>query len=138
MFMVIEHLNNPNKVLRELYNILNPNGVLICETPNSEDILLSKYKCKAFEDFTYWSEHVFLYNTDTLRTLLEKIGFQAEVNTQIQRYSLANHLYWLSMGKPGGHIKWTEFNNQRINELYAQKLTELGVADTLWYIGKKV
>lgn len=137
MFFVIEHLNNPDEILRGIYDVLNPNGIFVCDTANAEDILISKYKCNAFKDFTYWSKHVFLFNSRTLKSLLERNGFQTEVNTRMQRYSLANHLYWLSMGKPGGHTKWTEFNEQELNELYAQKLIECGVADTLWYIGKK-
>lgn len=138
MFMVIEHLNNPNKELNEIYNLLNPNGLLICETPNAEDALISKYHCKAFQDFTYWSEHVVLYNSDTLEKVMLQNGFKTKENTQIQRYSLANHLYWLSNARPGGHMKWTEFNEQGLDSAYARKLIQLGIADTLWYEGIKV
>ena len=137
-FMVIEHLNNPDEILKEIISSLNENGVFICETVNAEDALISKYHCKAFEDFTYWSEHVYLYNSVTLKKLLERNGFKTKWNTQIQRYTLANHLYWLSNGKPGGHAKWTEFNEQKINEEYEKTLIELGIADTLWYGGTKM
>ncbi|MCM1153904.1 MAG: class I SAM-dependent methyltransferase [Roseburia sp.] len=137
MFMVIEHLNNPDEILTKIYDSLNPEGLLICETVNAEDALISKYHCTAFEDFTYWSEHVFLYNSSTLETLLNRNQFHTQCNTQIQRYSLANHLYWLSNGKPGGHMKWTEFNEPALNNRYAKQLIKSGMADTLWYIGTK-
>lgn len=137
MFMVIEHLNNPDEILQKIYEILNPDGMLVCETPNAEDVLISKYQCKNFEDFTYWSEHVILFNSNTLERLMVRNGFRTKWNTQVQRYSLANHLYWLSQGKPGGHMKWIEFNEQNLNELYAKKLIESRRADTLWYIGTK-
>ncbi len=137
MFMVIEHLNNPNEELNEIYKLLNPNGVLICETPNSEEALISKYNCKAFQDFTYWSEHVLLFNSDTLEKVMLGNGFKTQENTQIQRYSLANHLFWLSNAKPGGHMKWMEFNEQKLDSAYAEKLSQLGIADTLWYKGVK-
>lgn len=134
MFMVIEHLNNPKEVLRRVQNILNKDGLLICETVNSQDALISKYQCQPFEDFTFWSEHVYLYNSDTLEKLMLNNGFITRWNTQIQRYSLANHLYWLSKGRPGGHIKWTEFSEQ-LNNSYAEDLIKLKIADTLWYGG---
>lgn len=137
MFMVIEHLNNPDGILKKIYNVLKQGGLIICETPNAEDALISKYKCKDFEDFTYWSEHVFLYTSNTLEKMLTRNGFQTEWNTQIQRYSLANHLYWLAKGKPGGHVKWTEFNGRKSNAEYAEKLAMVGIADTLWYAGVK-
>lgn len=137
MFMVIEHLNNPDEMLRKVYNILNEDGFLVCETVNSKDALISKYQSKEFEKFTYWSQHVFLFDSNTLEILISRNGFNTEKNTQIQRYSLANHLYWLSKGMPGGHAKWLDFNRKDLNKVYAKVLIELGIADTLWYIGKK-
>lgn len=109
MFMVIEHLNHPDEILKKILDVLNPGGFFICETPNADDVLISKYDCDEFKDFTYWSEHVLLFTSETLEKLLLRNGYQTSLNTQIQRYSLANHLYWLSKGKPGGHVKWMEF-----------------------------
>ena len=137
MFMVIEHLNNPDEILSKIYNALAPGGMLIVETVNSDDALISKYSCKDFMDFTYWSEHVILFNSTTLETLIKRNGFITNWNTQIQRYSLANHLYWLVQGKPGGHKKWAEFNEHVLNDAYSSKLIEMGIADTLWYCGIK-
>ena len=137
MFMVIEHLNNPDEILSKIYDVLVPGGMLIVETVNSDDALISKYLCENFMDFTYWSEHVILFNSATLEALIKRNGFNTNWNTQIQRYSLANHLYWLAEGKPGGHKKWTEFNEQVLNEAYSSKLIEMGIADTLWYCGIK-
>lgn len=137
MFMVIEHLNNPDEILSKIYDVLVPGGMLIVETVNSDDALISKYLCENFMDFTYWSEHVILFNSATLEALIKRNGFNTNWNTQIQRYSLANHLYWLAEGKPGGHKKWTEFNEQVLNAAYSSKLIEMGIADTLWYCGIK-
>lgn len=111
--------------------------MLICETPNADDALISKYQCKCFEDFTYWSEHVFLFTSNTLERLLSRNGFKTEWNMQVQRYSLANHLYWLAKGKPGGHMRWAEFNGDKLNAEYAEKLAITGIADTLWFAGSK-
>lgn len=137
MFMVIEHLNNPDETLKKIYDALKPGGIFICETPNADDALITKYKCREFEDFTYWSEHVILFTSETLEKLLLRNGFKTKANTQTQRYSLANHLYWLSNGKPGGHVKWTEFNEEKLVNVYAENLINQGIADTLWYIGEK-
>lgn len=137
MFMVIEHLNEPDDVLSGLHGILAPGGILVCETPNAEDALISKYGCAPFEDFTYWSEHVMLFNSDTLERLFRRNGFRVRLNTQIQRYPLSNHLYWLAKGRPGGHAKWKEFNGKELNVLYEKALVELRAADTLWLIGAR-
>lgn len=135
MFNVIEHLNDPDEVLKRLRKQLHTGGIFVCETCNADDALITRYHCEAFEDFTYWSEHVFLFNSETLEKLLLRNGFLTIKNAQIQRYPLANHLYWLVYGKPGGHIKWDEFREEILDERYAKMLTDRKIGDTLWYIG---
>lgn len=135
MFNVIEHLNEPDTVLKNLRNHLKEGGIFVCETCNADDALITKYHCNAFENFTYWSEHVFLFNSNTLEKLMLRNGFSTLHNMQIQRYPLANHLYWLANGKPGGHIKWKDFSDEILDKRYAEMLTERKIGDTLWYVG---
>ena len=137
MFNVIEHLNNPDDILKDVHNALNEGGSFVCETCNVDCVLSSLYSCKAYEDFTYWSEHVILFNSETLEKMINRNGFRTEKNTQLERYSLGNHLFWLSQGKPGGHEKWKDFNDKEINKAYEKILVSKGIADTLWYIGTK-
>lgn len=137
MFNVIEHLNDPDDILRAIYDALDVGGIFVCETCNIDCALSSYYSCQAYDNFTYWSEHVILFNSDTLEKLINRNGFVTSINTQMERYSLGNHLYWLAHGKPGGHMKWTEFNEKELNDAYEKKLVSLGIADTLWYIGTK-
>lgn len=56
----------------------------------------------------------------------------------IQRYPLSNHLYWLSQGKPGGHVKWGEFlDSKTLSNAYEAQLASLGATDTLIAIFSK-
>jgi SAM-dependent methyltransferase len=137
MFHVIEHLYNPSLVLQEIKNILTPGGILIIETPNSNDALLSKYKSIAFGEFTYWSHHPMLHSNSSLEKLLARNGFEILVNSGVQRYSLNNHLYWLSMGKPGGHKNWANFVPIEIEEKYSELLVKSELSDTIWLVAKK-
>ena len=123
MFHVMEHVNEPSILLKKVYNHLADDGIFICETPNANDVLLTLYNCKEFQDFTYWSAHVILYTSETLEKMIQKQGFIAEWNTQIQRYNLSNHLYWLANGKPGGHAKWKMFNEKILNDEYERILS---------------
>lgn len=131
MWHVLEHLENPIALLHRLKKLLVPNGVIYIEVPNAEDALLSLYQSNAFADFTYWECHLFLYSNETLKNLIEKAGLKIAFQTQIQRYSLANHLYWLANGLPGGHIQWNMMNSHSLNEEYEKLLVGLGKADTL-------
>jgi len=87
--------------LKELAGSLAPRGRMVVEVPSSEDALLTLFSCDAFQRFTYWSQHLFLFNYETLQTLVEQAGLITVSVQQYQRYPLSNHLHWLSQGKPG-------------------------------------
>lgn len=134
MFHVLEHLVDPILYLAELKSHLKQGGKLVIETPNSEDALLSLYGCEAFADFTYWNCHVYLYNTATLSLLAKKVGWKVLYSSQVQRYSLANHLYWLAKHKPAGHIQWNFMEDSDVDGSYGKLLARLGIADTLFTV----
>ena len=104
MFHVLEHLPDPLAVLTELKSCLEPGkGTLVVEVPHANDFLIHSLQCKPFIDFTLWSQHLVLHTRDSLHKLLSAAGFIDIRITGVQRYGLANHLTWLSEGKPGGH-----------------------------------
>ncbi|OGI04916.1 MAG: hypothetical protein A2Y25_00635 [Candidatus Melainabacteria bacterium GWF2_37_15] len=131
LFHVMEHLKDPLTVLNLLYPKLAAGGKIIIEVPSSTDVLLHLYDCKAFSDFTYWSCHLYLFDQTTLKTLLEKTNFKTHSIRQYQRYTLANHLHWLSKGKPAGHIEWAFLDNETLQAEYEKKLAEIGQCDSL-------
>lgn len=132
MFHVIEHLADPRKILDSIFDHLHENGELIIETPNADDALLSYYKCDKFADFTYWSPHICLYNEKTLSILLDRVGYKMLEIQQVQRYPLANHLYWLAEGLPGGGVRdFQELNESSLNKAYADVLGAHKMCDTL-------
>lgn len=136
-FHVIEHLIEPKQYLLSLKDYLKEEGKILIETPNINDALISKYHSSAFSQFTFWSCHVFLYSQQALELLLEECGYKIEWSKQIQRYSLANHLYWLSESKPGGHKVWKEFCTDVMEKEYERILAKEGLCDTLLICAKK-
>jgi SAM-dependent methyltransferase len=130
-FHVFEHLSDPLSVLKELANLLSQNGELIIEVPSSNDALLTIYESTEFSNFTYWKDHLFLFNSKTFADLVKKAGLKLDFIKEIQRYSIANHLYWLSKGLPGGHEKWSFLDNEMINHEYEKQLASIGKCDTI-------
>ena len=55
----------------------------------------------------------------------------------IQRYPLANHLYWLVKKKTGGYAKWAFLNHADLNSAYESHLASIGQTDTLILFAKK-
>jgi 2-polyprenyl-3-methyl-5-hydroxy-6-metoxy-1,4-benzoquinol methylase len=66
----LEHLPNPNSVLRGIYNNLTDDAIGIVEVPNFDMIL----KKKLFSEFM--SDHLFYFTKETLKTLLNLNGFE--------------------------------------------------------------
>ena len=104
---------------------------IIIEIPSSADALLTLYKNGPFSEFTYWSCHLFLFNSTNLPRLAKKAGLKVDFVDHIQRYPLSNHLYWLANSKPGGHQLWNFLDSQELKNAYAAKLASLGLTDTL-------
>lgn len=130
-FHVVEHLPDPRGMLHTLSNLLASGGRMIIEVPSSEDVLLSLYDCSAFQGFTYWSQHLFLFNAHTLETLARQAGMRVVAITYYQRYPLSNHLHWLSQGGPGGHQRWGFLDTPELTAAYGNTLAAIGKTDTL-------
>jgi hypothetical protein len=95
------------------------------------------YENKAFSEFTYWSCHLYLHTPKTLEMLMKKAGFRAVELKQFQRYPLANHLYWLAHGKPGGQKAWAQLIDPALNAAYSRVLAEQGKCDTIVGVFRK-
>jgi 2-polyprenyl-3-methyl-5-hydroxy-6-metoxy-1,4-benzoquinol methylase len=130
-FHVIEHLHDPRATISRLAAALTPNGRMILEVPSANDALLTLYDCDAFQCFTYWSQHLFLFNAATLGTLARQAGLRVAAVQHYQRYPLSNHLHWLSHGKPGGHQRWAFLDTPELTAAYASSLAAMGRTDTL-------
>lgn len=137
-FHVIEHLPDPIKTLKCLGKKLNKNGKIIIEVPNSEDALLTLYDCEDFQNFTYWSQHLYLFSMPTLLKLIDLAGFKPIFIDHVQRYPISNHLYWLSQGLPGGHLKWPFLNSLELSGAYSKNLAKIGKTDTLIAVIEKI
>jgi 2-polyprenyl-3-methyl-5-hydroxy-6-metoxy-1,4-benzoquinol methylase len=131
LFHTLEHIPDPISLLGNLTTKLEYGGKIFVEVPNADDALLSLYKCDGFQNFTYWSCHLFLFNQYTLKMLGKKAGLQVECVKQIQRYPLTNHLYWLAQNSPGGHKFWSFLDTKTLHDAYEKQLASIGACDTL-------
>ena len=130
-FHVVEHLRDPRLVLRKLSTMLKPNGRMVIEVPSADDALLTLYDCEAFQHFTYWSQHLYLFTAATLKSVLQQAGLNVISIQHYQRYPLSNHLHWLSKSAPGGHQCWSFMDNPALTHAYAEALASAGKTDTL-------
>ena len=72
-YHVIEHLENPNKILKILHKLLKQNGVLIVGTPNIGSLAARIFK----DNFRlYGPGHLCLFNPKSLKWVLSESAFR--------------------------------------------------------------
>ena len=136
-FHVLEHLPDPLTTLAALKEKIVSGGLMIIEVPHANDFLLSKLSNQAFKNFTLWSQHLVLHTRESLSRTLQKVGFEDIWIRGEQRYSLSNHLHWLSVGRPGGHkSSLAAIDSGALVDAYAESLSRLDANDTLVAVAK--
>lgn len=97
MWDVLEHIPDPESVLNMISDLLAPNGILCLIVPNADSIAarMMREKCTMFRG----SSHVNIFNRVTLCTLLERVGFKAEMMiSMICEINVVNN--WLTYQDP--------------------------------------
>lgn len=137
LFHVFEHLPDPLTALHTIAQKMVSRGRLILEVPHANDALLTLFDLEAFKQFTFWSEHLILHTRQSLETILMEAGFVDISVIGCQRYPLANHLYWLVKGRPGGHKEWPFLVTPELESAYKSVLAQIDKTDTLIAVARK-
>ena len=75
-FEVIEHINNPKEIVKEMHRILRTNGYIYITTPNFNSVL--RYRLKSRYDVIEYPNHLCYYTKKTLRLLFMNAGFSVK------------------------------------------------------------
>ncbi len=137
LFHVVEHLIDASAAFERIYNMLAPGGKIVVEVPHAKDALITLFHLKSFKKFTFWSEHMLLHTKTSLKVFLEEAGFKNVRVEGYQRYPLANHIYWIFCGKPGGHKKWPFLRAAWLEQMYNTLLHKIDKTDTIIAYGEK-
>jgi ubiquinone/menaquinone biosynthesis C-methylase UbiE len=86
MLAVLEHLTEPERVLMEAYRVIAPQGSLILTWPSAmvDPILRVLHALRLVSDEMESDEHQKRIPVETLRQLLEGIGFQKFVHHRFE------------------------------------------------------
>ena len=97
----LDHIYDTRKFVEKLFADLKPGGVLYVEVPNDCQALkdyIPGAHAGSFRRFMYQVAHYYSFTFDTLRRLLEEVGFQVEEEFSRHDYSLINYLNWCMTG----------------------------------------
>lgn len=131
LFHVFEHMHEPLKQLKLVWDKLAEDGKLVLEVPHARDFLIQV--SEKFRNHTFWSEHLILHTRSSLRKFLRQAGFEVEYIFGQQRYSLDNHMKWLSDFTFQDKLVMTE----ETEKSYKEMLANIDRNDTLICIASK-
>jgi len=73
IYHVIEHLDNPKKIIFELKKLLKKDGILIIGTPNISSLASKIFKGN-FRLYDY--DHMIMFSENSLKIFIKKLGFK--------------------------------------------------------------
>lgn len=131
MFHVLEHLTDPVAAVRNCVSRLTPGGLLYIEVPNINDALLTLYDVEPYHRFHFFKDHLHYFSRRSMDEALRRAGVKAVTISGHNRFGLANHLYWLKTGRPGGHMIWNFLETPSLFREYARALSSADLSDSL-------
>ena len=91
-FQTFDHIPEPNKFLKECFNLLKPNGKILAFNHNIDSLSSKIFREKSpIVDI----EHTFLYSPKTIKTIFQKNGFMVDRIYSPKNTLSFKHLFWL-------------------------------------------
>lgn len=105
---VLEHVENDEKVLKEVYRILKPNGALVISVPGINYpffwdpinfILQHFFKTHIKKGFFsgFWSGHLRMYSLEEIKQKFERVGFKIEIAEELTYWCLPFNHYLVNI-----------------------------------------
>jgi SAM-dependent methyltransferase len=133
LYYVLEHLRDPVGYMKSLSTWLKPNGRILLEVPNVDDVLLSSYNIPNFAPFYWQKAHYYNFSYKTLNDVLTRAGYHVQM-IPAQRYDLSNHMVWMMEGKPGGAGRFKDLFTPELEIAYVEALKKQWKCDTLFVV----
>lgn len=118
-FDVIEHVDDPNGFLRDIFKLLSSGGKAIIGTPTEAPIMRILLGAIYEKKLLFSTQHLWVFNEKNLRMLAEMAGFSSSKTTvkYYQRYGLGNLLGWLREKEAKSDIR-EEFITNTMNSIF--------------------
>ncbi len=130
---VLEHINNPVELLKNLASPLKDEGILVIEVPNLNDHLIEIIP--EYKDFYWKIEHLSYFSPDTLEKCFKEAELKVDEIKFVQRWDVYNLMSWFIRKGPQPNEEiidcWREDKFKWLNGYYKEILSKNGKADTM-------
>jgi len=133
-FSLVEHVEDPLALLRDIRRLLKPRGRLLISTPNRRDWLLEVLP-EEYAAFFYRVVHLWYFDAEAVERLMRAAGFTDIAVSYHHRFDLSNAILWLRDKRPTGIGKLPVAGGA--SEVFRGLLESSGRADYLYGSGVK-
>ena len=133
-FSLVEHVEDPLGLLRDIHRLLAPGARLLVSTPNRNDVLLELLP-EDYGRFFYRIVHLWYFDAASLTALLRRAGFTDVTVQYVHRFDVSNAVLWLRDRRPTGRGALT--STREADALYRGVLESSGRADYLYCSSRK-
>jgi SAM-dependent methyltransferase len=128
-FDVIEHVDDPQMFLNQIYQLMADGGRAYIGTPTEYPVLRGLLG-EMFDSFVFSVQHPWVFSRQSLEIMAENSGFSEYSVKFYQRFGIGNLIAWLQTCKPKGEMTY-EFVTPALNNLYK---TEMAREETAEYL----
>lgn len=127
-FDVIEHVEQPEKFLQDVYDLLSLGGQAIIGTPTDAPVM-RKLLGEIYEKKLLFStQHLWVLSDKSLQLMSKNVGFSQVETKYFQRYGLENLLGWIRDKEPRSDIS-ESFITNTLDSVWKSQIAEKGMAD---------
>lgn len=132
-FGTIEHVLDPREFLKEIGQMLLPEGRLLLSTPNRKDVLMSLLP-DDYPSFFYRSVHRWYFDRESLAICARQAGLKVIELRCAHRFGLSNAMTWLRDRRPGGRAALPCVGTALFDDFWSRALEAQDAGDYLFAV----
>lgn len=129
-FDVIEHVKEPEKFLKDIFELLSAGGRAVIGTPTDAPVMRQLLGETYEKKLLFSTQHLWVFSGTSMNMMAKRCGYSDIKVKYFQRYGIDNALGWIRDREPNSEITVNGFT-QIFNDIWRNLLVEKGLADYL-------
>lgn len=127
-FDVIEHVEDPEAFLGNIFELLKSGGKAVIGTPTDAPIMRQLLGEIYEKKLLFSTQHLWIFSEKSLELLADKCGYHSKKVKCFQRYGMDNMMGWIRDKEPNSEIEMGVLTEE-MNAMWKSYIAEKGLGD---------